>query len=77
MEKVMFFLDQGKHAKMQWVQDPIQRNVDNLNNVRHRAGRLFRNKEKAYLKVKFEELETKSRVKNRDLYRGINDFKNC
>ena len=28
------FLDQRKQAKMQWVQDPNQNNVDNLNNVR-------------------------------------------
>ena len=48
------FLDQGKQAKMQWVQDPIQRNVDKLNNIRHKAGRHFRKKEKAYLKAKFE-----------------------
>jgi hypothetical protein len=27
------FLDQRKKAKMQWLQDPSQRNVDNPNNV--------------------------------------------
>ena len=40
---------------MQWVQDPSQSNVDNLNNVRREASRHFRNKKKAYLKAKFEE----------------------
>jgi len=61
---------------MQWVQDPIQRNVDKLNNIRHKAGRHFRKKEKAYLKAKFEELETNGTLKNiRDIYRCINDFK--
>ena len=61
---------------MQWVQDPNQRNVDNLNNVRHEASRHFNNKKKAYLKAKIEDLETKSKIKNiRDLYRGISDFK--
>ena len=61
---------------MQWVQDPSQSNVDNLNNVRREAMRHFRNKKKAYLKAKIEELETNSKIKNiRDLYRGINDFK--
>jgi len=60
---------------MQWVKDPIQSNAYNQNNVRHKAGRHFRNKEKAYLKVKFEELATNSMVKNiREMYRGINDF---
>ena len=50
-------------------QDPCQNNVDNLNNVRHEASRHFRNKEKAYLKANFEELETNSKIKNiRDLY---------
>jgi hypothetical protein len=61
---------------MQWVQDPIQSNVDNIINVRHKAGRHFRNKENKYLKDKSEEFETNSTVKNiRDMYKSINDFK--
>jgi len=61
---------------MQWIHDPSQRNVDNLNNVSHAASRHFRNKKKAYLKAKIEELETNSKIKHiRDLYRGISDFK--
>ena len=47
-----------KQAKLQWVQDPSQRNVDNLNNVRREASRQFRNKKKAYLKAKIEDLQT-------------------
>jgi hypothetical protein len=70
------FLHQRKQAKMQWIQDPSRSNADNLNKVRHDASRHFRNKEKAYLKAKIEELETNSKVKNvRDLYRDINDFR--
>ena len=61
---------------MQWVQDPSQRNVDNLSNVRREASRHFRNKKKAYLKAKIEDLETNSKIKNiRDFYRDISDFK--
>jgi len=61
---------------MQWVQDPIQSNVHNLNNIRHKVGRHFRNKEKTYLKAKFEEPETNSTVKNiKEMYKGINDSK--
>ena len=61
---------------MQLIQDPSRSNVDNWNNVRRDASRHFRNKKKAYLKAKIEELETNSKVNNvRDLYRGINDFK--
>jgi len=61
---------------MQWMKDPSQSNVDNLNNVRHEVSRHFRNKKKAYMRAKIEELETNSKTKNiRDLYRGINDFK--
>ena len=54
-EDCLGFLDHRKQAKMQWVQDPSQSNVDNLNNVRREASRHFRNKKKAYLKAKFEE----------------------
>ena len=47
-----------------------------MNNIRRDASRHFRNKNKAYLKVKIEELETNSKINNvRDFYRGINDFK--
>ena len=61
---------------MQWIRDPSRSNVDNLNNVRRNASGHFRNKKKAYLKAKIEDLVTNSKVNNvRDLYRGINDFK--
>ena len=74
-EECLHFLDERKQAKLQWVQDPIQRNVDNLNNVRREASRHFRNKNKAHLKAKIEDLETSSKIKNiRDLCRGISDF---
>jgi len=60
------------------IQDPSQSNVDILNNVhvRREVSRHFRNKKKAYLRAKIEELETNSKTQNiRDLYRGISDFK--
>src|SRR5215813_14213001 len=54
-EECLGILDERKQAKMQWIQDPSQSNVDNLNNVRRDASRYFRNKKKAYLKAKIEE----------------------
>ena len=69
------FLKSEEKAKMQWIQDRSRSNVDNLNTIRRDARRHFRNKKKAYLNVKIEELETYSKINNvRDLYRGINDF---
>ena len=60
--------------KMQCIQDTSQSNVDILNNVRREASRHFRNKKKAYLSAKIEELETNSKIQNiRDLYRSLND----
>ena len=60
---------------MQWRRNPNQSNVDNLNNVRRKANGHFRKEEKEYMKAKFEELETNSKIKNiRDLYRGISGF---
>jgi hypothetical protein len=73
-EECSRLLDQRK-ANMEWLQDPDQSNVDNLNNVRYEACRHFRNK-KNYLKAKIDELEANSKIKNiRDLYRGINEIK--
>jgi len=61
---------------MQRIKDPSHNNVDNLNNIRREVSRHFRNKKKAYLRAKIEELENNSKIKNiRDLYWGINDFK--
>jgi hypothetical protein len=63
---------------MQWLQDPNHSNVENLNNVRSAANRHIRNKEKEYLEVKIDKLETNSKIENiRDLYRGIISFKKC
>ena len=42
----LHFLDQRRQTKMQWVQDPSQSNVDNLNNVRREASRHSRKKRK-------------------------------
>ena len=64
-EECLGFLDQWKRAKMQWVQDPNQSNVDNMNNVRRVVSRQFRNKQKACMKAKIEELETDSKIKKK------------
>ena len=75
-EECLGNLDQRKQAKMQWIQDPSRSNADNLNNIRRDVSRHFRNKKKAYLRAKIEELETNSKINNiRDLYRAINDMK--
>jgi hypothetical protein len=51
---------------MQWMQDPSQNNVENLNKVRRDASRHLRNKKKACMKAKIEELETNSKIKKRE-----------
>jgi hypothetical protein len=76
-EVCLGFLDHRKQATMQWINDPSQSNVDNLNNVRRDASRHFRNKKKAYLKAKIQELETNSKIQNiTNLHKSIKDFKN-
>jgi hypothetical protein len=66
-------LDQSKHAKLQWLQDPSEINGDNLNNGRREASRHFRNKKREYLKDRINELATNSKNKNfRDLSRHQN-----
>jgi hypothetical protein len=61
---------------MQWLRDPSKINGDNLNNIRRKTSRHFRNKKREYLKEKIVELPTNSKGKNsRDLYKGMNNFK--
>ena len=43
-DECLGFLDQRKWANIQWIQDPSQSSVDNLNNVRHEVSRHFRKK---------------------------------
>ena len=75
-EECSQFLEQKMQAKMQWLQDLNQSNVDNLHKVRREASRHCRNKKRECLIAKIDELETNSKTKNvRDLYRGNNDFK--
>jgi len=72
-EECLGLLDRRKRAKLQWMQDPSQENVDILNNETREVSRHFRGKKKEYLRVKIEELETISNIQNiRYLYRGIN-----
>jgi len=52
----------SKQTKVQFLQDPNQRSVDILNNVRREASRHFRNKKKKYLKAKVDELETNNEI---------------
>ena len=59
-EECLGFLEQRKQAKMPWIQDPSQ--VANLNNVRREVSRHFRNKKKAYVRAKIEELETNNKI---------------
>jgi len=63
-EECLGFLDQRKRTKTQWVQDPCQSNVGNLNSVRREVGRHLRNKKKEYLRAKIEELEANSKINN-------------
>jgi hypothetical protein len=68
-------LDQRKEAKLQWLHEPSEISGHNLNNVRRRASRYFRNKKREYLKVITNEFATNSKNKIiRDLYSGINEF---
>jgi len=43
-EECLGFLDQRKRAKIQWIQNPCQSNVDNLYSVRREVSRHFRKK---------------------------------
>ena len=44
MKNVHDFLYQRKQAKVVWLQDPNQSNVDSQNNVRREDSRHFRNR---------------------------------
>jgi hypothetical protein len=75
-EEGLQFVGQRKQAKMQWLQNPNQSNLDNLNNARHEASRHIRNKKREHLKAKINGLGTNSKNKNmRELYREISGLK--
>jgi hypothetical protein len=53
-------LDQRKLAKLQWLRNQSEINVDNLNNIRREASSQFRNKKREYLKDKINEFASNS-----------------
>ena len=55
------YVGRRKQAKMQWLQDPDQSNINNLNNARREVCRHFRNTKREYLTAKINELETTAR----------------
>jgi hypothetical protein len=68
-------LNQGKQAKLQWLQNPSQKSGDNMNNIRGKINRTFRNKNKIFERNITELLRNS---KNRDIihfYRTILEFK--
>ena len=56
-EACLWFLYQRKQAKMQWLQNPNQNNVDNLNNKRREASRHFRAKRSNIRNIKLMTLK--------------------
>jgi hypothetical protein len=66
-------LVQMRQAKLQWLEDPSETNVHNVNNIRREASRHFRTKKREYMKDKIDELATNNKNKIiTDMYRLIN-----
>jgi hypothetical protein len=57
-------LDQRKQDKLQWLQNPVKINGDNLNSITCEASKKFRNIKMEYQKGKINELTTNSMNKN-------------
>jgi hypothetical protein len=55
---------------MQWLQDPNQNTVDNLDDVRRGASRHFGNKRKESLKTKIDENANKSNINISETCKG-------
>jgi len=62
-EECLGFFDQRKQAKIQWVHDASQSNVDNLNKVRHEVSSHFRNKRRHIWEQKLRNLKLTIRSK--------------
>ena len=62
-EECLGFLEQMKRAKMQWMKDSSQNNVDILNNVRREVSRYFRDKRRRIRDLKLRKLKLTVRSK--------------
>jgi ElaB/YqjD/DUF883 family membrane-anchored ribosome-binding protein len=58
---------------MQWLQDPNQSDVDNLNNVRREVNKHSRNRKKEYLRAKIDELVNKVRSRISEICIGVSE----
>jgi hypothetical protein len=63
-DECLLFLNQWTQATMQWLQDPNQSNIDNLNSVRREASRHYGKENKEYRKAKVNKLKMNSKKKN-------------
>jgi hypothetical protein len=55
---------------LQWLQDPSERNGDNVNNIRHKTSRYLKNKKREYLKDEMNGLAMNCKIIRR-LYRRL------
>jgi hypothetical protein len=60
---------------VQWLWDPNQRNVDNINNVRRETSRHFRGKKMNMRKLKLTNLNVTVRSITSDMYMDISAFR--
>jgi len=51
-------IDQQKQAKLKWLQNPSQINRDKLQNLRRETSRIFKKKNREYLKGQIYDLGT-------------------
>jgi hypothetical protein len=58
-----------KQARLQWLQDPIKINGNNLSKIRRETSRQFRNKRKKYMNENTDELSMNNEIKK--IYRTI------
>jgi hypothetical protein len=65
------FLDQRKHAKLQWLQNPNQSNVDNVNNISHELADLSGTKRKNVRKLKLMTLKLTVRTRMSETCVGV------
>ena len=61
-----------KVAKMNWLYEQNEENLEQLSSIRQETTRLLKNKNREYLREKINDLEMNAKNKNiRELYQGI------
>ena len=68
MKIVLMWKKKRKQAKLNWLHEPNEINLENLGNIRRETSRILKNKKREYFKEKTNYIQLNEKNSIRDMY---------